>query len=63
MIIDTMVDGVESYIRKAKDQLAEVRSAGETGRELSLVMTKLDEAEHWLRAHREKKEAGVNEAR
>ena len=62
MSTDTMVDGVESYIRKAKEQLADVRKSGETGRELSLVMTKLDEAELWIRAYREKKEAGSHEA-
>lgn len=63
MSIDTMIDGVESHIRKAKEQLAEVRASGKTGRELSLVMTKLDEAELWIRAHREKEEAGDNENR
>lgn len=63
MSADTMLDGVEAYIRKAREQLVGARGAGENGRELSLVMTRLEEAEHWLAAHREKKEAGSHEAR
>ena len=58
---DTMLDGLESYIRQAKKQLSSIRKSGETSRELSCVMTKLDEAGFWLNYHRSVREAGGHE--
>ena len=60
--IDNKLDELDHRIDLAKETLAHLRKLGETGRELSLVMTKLDEAELWLAKHREKKEVGSNEA-
>lgn len=57
-----MLDGLDSYLDQAKKSVVELRMAGENGRELSLVMTKIEEAEHWLAAHRAKREAGSHEA-
>lgn len=62
MTIDTMLDGLDSYLNQAKKSVVDLRAAGETSRELSLVTTKIEEAEHWLCAHRSKKEAGCHEA-
>lgn len=60
--IDNKLDELDHRIDMAKKTLSHLRKLGETGRELSLVMTKLDEAELWLAKHREKKEAGSHEA-
>ena len=62
MTIDTMLDGLDSYLDQAKKSVVDLRTAGETSRELSLVTTKIEEAEHWLAAHRTKREAGSHEA-
>ena len=59
--IDDKLDELDHRIRLAKKTLVDLRSLGETSRELSLVMTKLEEAEHWLKAHRGRKEAGCHE--
>ena len=61
MTIDTMLDAVDHCLDQTKKSVADLRTAGENSRELSLVMTKVEEAEHWLAAHRSKKEAGSHE--
>lgn len=54
--IDEKLDELEHQLYCCKRTLGHLESLGESGRELSLVMTKLDEAELWLSKHRAKNE-------
>ena len=58
--IDNKLDELEHQLHLCKKTLGHLTSLGETGSELSLVKTKINEAELWLSNHRSMKEAGFN---